>query len=169
MVFIANPTEVLLSWMKATGVRPDFRYGQLAMALEIITAIQVLEQVPTVEPLQRETAISAMLTLLTDQGMRDSAYEAYEMLGEWRAVKFRPVALPHERALSDGGVADAQRLADLLEFGDDPVSLVASRRVEPAQTEKHDQLPVGRQSQGEGPTYEQGARSDEGGRRTPSE
>jgi hypothetical protein len=86
-VYMADATTVLMAFMKAKGIRPEFRYGQLALALEVVSLIRTLEFLPVVNDAEREGTVATLHTLLREQGL-ENAYEAYDQLAEWRKVKF---------------------------------------------------------------------------------
>jgi hypothetical protein len=88
--FMADATKVLLAYMKRNSVDMDFKHGQLAVGLEIVSLIRTLESFPVVNDAERQGTVATLHTLLREQGL-ENAYEAYEMLAEWRRIKFAPV------------------------------------------------------------------------------
>lgn len=96
-VLMADATKVLLAYMRAENIGPEFRYGQLALGLEVVSLIRTLESIPVVNDAERQGTIATLHTLLREQGL-ENAYEAYEMLAEWRRVKFVRDASPRENA-----------------------------------------------------------------------
>jgi hypothetical protein len=85
--FMRRPTEVLRSYL-ATHKEADersFELGRVAMALEIVTVMRVLEEYELIA--EHERMISILQTLLRDQDLEDYATEWYEMLNEWRRIK----------------------------------------------------------------------------------
>lgn len=101
--FMANPSSVLWEYLERSvrapvDERDMFMYGQLALALEIVSLIKNLESYPVVTELGRQEAISALHTLLVEKGLADQAYEVYDVLCEWRRPKFdRIPVVPDER------------------------------------------------------------------------
>lgn len=97
MTFIARPSHVFKQYVRSTGSLDNTSYhmGMMALALEIVTQIKVLEELKYIaSDLGREEAVSALQTLLKDCGIHDAAYEMYDRLAEWRKVKFRSLQLP---------------------------------------------------------------------------
>lgn len=88
--FMADATKVLLAYMKSEQIPTGFGYGQLAVGLEIVSLIRTLESFPVVNDAERQGTVATLHTLLREQGL-ENAYEAYEMLAEWRRIKFAPV------------------------------------------------------------------------------
>jgi len=102
---MADATSVLMAYMKAQKIRPSFGHGQLALGLEVVSLIRTLESFPVVNVAEREGTVATLHTLLREQGL-ENAYEAYEMLAEWRKPKFvASDASPqgNERAVSLNG------------------------------------------------------------------
>lgn len=98
MTFIARPSHVFKQYVRSTGRLDNTSYhmGMMALALEIITQIKVLEEMRYIaSDLGREEAVSALQTLLKDCGIHDVAYEMYDRLAEWRKPKFSPLR-PHD-------------------------------------------------------------------------
>src|SRR4249920_2022226 len=87
---MADATSVLMAYMKAQKIRPSFGHGQLALGLEVVSLIRTLESFPVVNVAEREGTVATLHTLLREQGL-ENAYEAYEMLAEWRKPRFVPV------------------------------------------------------------------------------
>lgn len=99
--FMADATAVLMAYMRKHQIGMDFKHGQLAVGLEIVTLIRTLESLPVVSEAEREGTIATLHTLLREQGL-EGAYEAYDRLAEWRKVKF--VTAPSQRANGDASV-----------------------------------------------------------------
>ena len=102
--FMADATSVLMAYMQAQKVRPTFAYGQLAVGLEVVSLIRTLESFPVVNVAEKEGTIATLHTLLREQGL-ENAYEAYEMLAEWRRVRF---VSDRERVPRGSGASVAQ-------------------------------------------------------------
>lgn len=88
--FIQRPTDVLQSYMAAHGfdgneVYTLMRMGRIAMALEIITVIKLLEEHELLA--EHEQTISVLQTLLVDQELMEPALGYYEELSRWRRIK----------------------------------------------------------------------------------
>ena len=67
-------------------VNSDFEFGRLAMALEVLTQIRILRDLPMTDlSIQLESAFQGFLI---DQGLLDEAERWYERLDAWRAPKF---------------------------------------------------------------------------------
>jgi hypothetical protein len=96
---MADATSVLMAFMRAQKISPDFKHGQLAVGLEIVSLIRTLESFPVVNDAEKEGTIACLHTLLREQGL-ENAYEAYEVLAEWRRVKFVRASSPQ----ANGGV-----------------------------------------------------------------
>lgn len=95
--YMADATNVLKQHLERLSVRLDsrsFELGQLAMALEIVTLIRSLEALPVVSDLGRQEAITALHTLLVEQGIEDLAYEWYDFLSASRRPRFVPEHVP---------------------------------------------------------------------------
>ena len=92
--FIADPSELFIEYLNSTGTTPrqlDYQLGQMSMALEIITQIKTLEELkPLTSDTGRAEAVGALVTLLTDCGMLEVAYEMYSKLNQWRRHSFVP-------------------------------------------------------------------------------
>lgn len=91
MTFISRPSDTLWAYLReerAPGSRRWYEYGQLAMALEVVTLIKVVESLPVVGEVGRQETVSALQTLLVDTGLSDYAWQVYDELGKWRRVKF---------------------------------------------------------------------------------
>jgi hypothetical protein len=87
--FMKWPTDVFVGFMARHSRRigaGSFEAGRLAMALEIITVIRILEEYELIA--EHEQVISVLQTLLRDQGLEERATAWYEMLDEWRKPKF---------------------------------------------------------------------------------
>lgn len=98
MSFMAQPAQVFKSYLEATAFEDRwYQYGMLAMSLEIITRIKVLEELPVTTEVGRQEAITVLHTMLTEIGISELAHEWYDRLDEWRKPKFseeRPVRSP---------------------------------------------------------------------------
>lgn len=127
--YMADPSKVLWDYLRTTrlpregsakGFKEWYDYGQLAMALEIVTLIKNLEQLPVVTDIGRQETISALQTLLRSMDLDEVAWEMYDRLCEWRRPKFHeipvvvdpnlPPGVPwllHGPALPDDGAAGA--------------------------------------------------------------
>jgi hypothetical protein len=91
--YIRNPTTVMQRLLRdALRDEASFWYGRLAMALEVITLIKTLEEVPgtSLTEAGRQETVSTLVTFLRDQGFDDVAYKQYEVLNDWRKLKFEP-------------------------------------------------------------------------------
>jgi hypothetical protein len=90
--FMENPTDVLLSYMArrpANNAARDgymLRMGRIAMGMEVITVIKLLEEHEYLLDHANE-AIAVLTTLLTDQGLMEEAQQWYHHLSEWRKIK----------------------------------------------------------------------------------
>jgi hypothetical protein len=105
--FMARPTDDYVSYLAARRgepelvVRNSLLRGRIAMGLEVVTVIRLLEDHGDLVTYSEE-AISILQTLLNDQGLAEMAYETYERLSEWRRVKLDR-ALPSGVQPSDDG------------------------------------------------------------------
>lgn len=95
MNYMANPSQVLFEYLErlpgkdpAGGWKKWWEYGQLAMALEMVTLIKNLEELPVATDIGRQETISALHTLLQGMGLDVLAWETYDQLCEWRRPKF---------------------------------------------------------------------------------
>lgn len=100
--FMKDPSRVLKAYLDSSPGRPvdslDYHVGRLSMALEIITQIKALEELPVMSDSARAQAVTALDTLLQDCGLRDVGYEWYDKLCEWRRVSLLPLpVVPSER------------------------------------------------------------------------
>lgn len=90
--FMERPTDVLVSYLarrnkRAEGqIRRQLRYGRLAMALEIITVMKIIEDHSLLP--SKEDTIAVLQTLIVDQELLEDAGQCYEVLNEWRKIKF---------------------------------------------------------------------------------
>lgn len=91
-VFMSHPTTVLLQYLskedqvRRIGKKSPFEWGRLAMALEILTQMKILQSLPLTDlTIQLESAFQA---LLVDTGMMDEAERWYEKLDAWRTPRF---------------------------------------------------------------------------------
>ena len=71
--FMADATAVLMAYMRKHQIGMDFKHGQLAVGLEIVTLIRTLESLPVVSEAEREGTIATLHTLLREQGL-EGAY-----------------------------------------------------------------------------------------------
>jgi hypothetical protein len=95
--YMSNPTLVLDEYLRSKGIRKTFEYGQLAMALELVSLIKTVESIPVVTDVGRQELITALHTLLQEKGM-DQAYEIYDALCRWRRPRFMGIHVePDER------------------------------------------------------------------------
>jgi hypothetical protein len=96
--FMSEPAKVLRSYLQGTPSEDRwYQYGMLAMSLELITRIKVLEELPVTTEVGRQEAITVLHTMLTELGISELAYDWYEKLDEARKPKFRPVPDVYER------------------------------------------------------------------------
>lgn len=82
--FMQRPTEVYVAYLVSRRAEAGFREGQLAMAMELITARKTLAAVGMITA----STTSWLDSLLQDQGLLDDAEELYDTLDDWRRVKF---------------------------------------------------------------------------------
>jgi hypothetical protein len=88
--FMQRPTDELRSYMAAQGLDGTaaddlLRLGRIAMALEVITVVKVLEEHQLLA--ENERMIAVLMTLLTDQDLLVVGMEYYEGLSAWRRIK----------------------------------------------------------------------------------
>jgi hypothetical protein len=91
VLIIKHPSQVLLQYLANSYPveKPDqYRVGFLAMALEIITHMRLLEILPVVDGQARQEALTAFQTLLHDTGIEADAEDWYERLITWRRPSF---------------------------------------------------------------------------------
>lgn|SRR5215831_13420192 len=90
--FIKNPTT-LLRQILGIGRNDDFAAGRLAMALEIVSVIRILEDNPMLSAQASGTVISVLETFLRDQHL-DWCYGTYDKLSASRRPTFvtKPVS-----------------------------------------------------------------------------
>jgi hypothetical protein len=92
--FMATPTKVMLKLLGQRGMtaheRLWFGYGRLAVCLEMLSAVKVLESFAVEDERVKEAVISALQTLMTEMGLLDQAESLYEELAEWRRPRFVP-------------------------------------------------------------------------------
>lgn len=94
MSFIANPSGVLGAYLGGMTVLPEgwdmYRFGKLAMTLEIMTVVKTLEGVAgsSLLALEKEEVISVLTGVLRSTGMEADGEEWYEMLAAWRRPTF---------------------------------------------------------------------------------
>src|SRR5882672_8326782 len=91
--FMERPAKVLYDYVTSGNVTTSefwYQIGALGMALEIITRIKLLEDLPVTTEVGRQEAITCLQTMLTELGISDIAYEWYDILAEWRRPKFLP-------------------------------------------------------------------------------
>jgi len=86
-----------MAWGNTVG--SEYQLGRLAMALEVITSIRSIEDVPVLDEHCKATVVAALETLIVDQDLED-AYTLYAELCDWRQVRFVPdVSLPGTGAI----------------------------------------------------------------------
>lgn len=85
MDYILNPSRDLKRLMKMST---EYDYGMLGMALEILTVIKTIEDLPVIDQGARIETVSVLYTLLSDLDMLEAATETYEKLSEARRVRF---------------------------------------------------------------------------------
>lgn len=91
MSFMSEPAKVFKAYLRGTASEDMwYQYGMLAMSLEMITRIKVLEELPVTTEVGRQEAITVLHTMLTEMDISELAWEWYEKLDEWRKPKFRP-------------------------------------------------------------------------------
>jgi hypothetical protein len=93
--FMSDPGQVFWLMLRAThGVTAErrrwFDYGRIAVALEMVSAMKVIESLPVEDERVREAVVSALQTLLTEIGLIDSVDDLYEQLAVWRMPRFVP-------------------------------------------------------------------------------
>lgn len=93
MSFMARPTQEFERYLELNYGAPRgwYRMGRIAMALEVITVIRLLEDHEELVAHAQE-CISVLQTLLNDQGLTDDGYAWYERLVEWRKPKLALVS-----------------------------------------------------------------------------
>lgn len=103
-----RPTDELVSYLAAQSkrepevVRHHLYFGRLAMALEVITVVKIIEEYSLLAT--KEDTISVLQTLIVDQELMDDATEWYHKLCDWRRIKLDDAAYevpdvqPSERA-----------------------------------------------------------------------
>lgn len=109
MSFMADPSKVFRRYLKATPSEERwYQYGMLAMSLEIITRIKVLESLPVTTEIGRQESITVLYTMLREIGIEEIAFEWYDRLSEWRKPKIRRLSLAEqlEHALEGDVVSD---------------------------------------------------------------
>jgi hypothetical protein len=147
-MFIARPSTLLKEFVASQGWNLDYDWGRMAMALEIVTQIKVLEEVKLMGDTARAQAVSALQTLLLDCGM-ESAYEVYDLIGNWRIKTFSAEPVPWQRG--NVGVGDGTVSRDLeRRSSSGPASDAAGL----ARRDRIRALPPGRRSPYEPPTSE---------------
>jgi hypothetical protein len=129
--FMERPTDVLRSYMAAQGIDAEeaerlLRMGRIAMALEVMTVVKMLEEFQLLS--ENERMISVLITLLTDQDLLGVATAYYEDLSEWRRIKAVEVdAAAHDVQLS----AHAAPPDDVVPHGSNVVQLRTGRTKDP--------------------------------------
>lgn len=97
MSFMADPSKVFRRYLKATPSEERwYQYGMLAMSLEIITRIKVLESLPVTTEIGRQESITVLYTMLREIGIEEIAFEWYDKLSEWRKPKLRRQSLAEQ-------------------------------------------------------------------------
>jgi hypothetical protein len=110
--FMARPTDELVSYLaeRPTNSRGRdafmLRMGRIAMAMEIMTVVKVLEEHQLLA--EHEQMISVLKTLIVDQDLSVDAEQWYEYLSEWRKLKLVPVELGYVQPSDAGPIHDAQ-------------------------------------------------------------
>jgi hypothetical protein len=90
--FMARPTDVFVSYLarrfhkSESSIVSMLRIGRIAMAMEILTTVQVIEDHSVIA--SKYETIAVLETLLRDQGLDESAEQWYEFLARWRTIKF---------------------------------------------------------------------------------
>jgi len=111
--FMADATSVLMAYMGQNQMRMDFKYGRLAVGLEVVSLIRTLESIPVVNVNEREGTVATLHTLLREQGLED-AYELYDGLAKWRQVTFVSDRAPSQPTNGGaGGQLGADRRASV--------------------------------------------------------
>lgn len=106
MSFISRPSALLRRLLRPSNSELAwFRHGQLSIALEILTGIKILEQLPIADERSRHEAISVLISLLVDLDLYDEAVKVYEELNEARRPSFQPE--PSPQASADAAYAAA--------------------------------------------------------------
>lgn len=114
--FMRRPTEVFVSYMATAfgydedRVRKMMRLGRIAMAMEVMTVAQLIEDyslLPT-----KEDTISVLQTLIIDQELLEDADAWYKTLSQWRRIKLDPDVHGSVQPASDDSHPDAQPSPD---------------------------------------------------------
>ena len=111
-MLIARPTETFKDYVRATGELDSVSWelGRMSMALEVITQIQILQDIAVMDDGPRAQAVTALTTLLQDCGIEEPAFKMYERLGQWRLKRFVAEPEPSPPAIA---VVDGQLSMDL--------------------------------------------------------
>lgn len=83
--YILNPSREL---KRALKMSTEYDYGMLGMALEILTVIKTIEELPVIDQGARSETVSVLYTLLSDLELLEVAEDAYARLAEVRRVRF---------------------------------------------------------------------------------
>jgi hypothetical protein len=88
--YMQRPTPVLMRVLGISGMDTSFQAGRLAMALEIVTVIRTLDEIPSImSPTETSVVQSVLTTLLNDQNL-GWAFGFYDELSANRRVAFAP-------------------------------------------------------------------------------
>jgi hypothetical protein len=100
--FIARPTQLLCRLLRIHPNDRVFMAGRMSVALEIVTVMRTLDEIPSVM-LPNETAVvqSVLQTLLVDQDLIHASV-VYDELSATRRPVFVPVP-SHEGSVASGG------------------------------------------------------------------
>lgn len=115
MSFIHEPTAVLVKNLgQSLRDETSFWYGRLAMALEVVTLIKTLEDVPGTSATEtgRQETIAVLQGFLKSQGFDELAYKHYDVLNEWRRLKFVAYHELSPSAIASAGARDDGRLRE---------------------------------------------------------
>ena len=110
--FMRDPVGVLLQRLEPREwERAWFDHGVIALALELVTRIKLLEDVAVTTERERQAIISALQTILTDLELAPGIYELYDELSRWRQPRFVPDApFPEPSRRESDGAGDPSRL-----------------------------------------------------------
>jgi hypothetical protein len=109
--FMKDPSFVWLRYLEVVHShklkgRLPFDYGRVAMGLELVTKIKMLESLPVTTEFGRQESISVLHTILVEQGLAESIYDLYDKLNDWRKPKIlsdAPLPGPSRASTSDAG------------------------------------------------------------------
>lgn len=114
--FMARPTDVFISYLAAEGgtnegdVQGSMLLGRIAMGLELITVMRILEEHQLMA--EHEQMIACLQTLLVDQELAELAQHWYEALNDWRKPKFSVVGDDPQPASAPAAPGDVQPRLD---------------------------------------------------------